>query len=77
MCGRVQASKRTPPCPIAHSQVKKKKTKLQNTLIQRQTRLLSEVHRGLVMGAARGGMCKDQKRQSQAKASRCLKRSDL
>ena len=39
--------------------------------------LLSEVHRGLVMGAARGGMCKDQKRQSQAKASRCLKRSDL
>ena len=24
MCGRVQASKRTPPGPIAHSQVKKK-----------------------------------------------------
>ena len=39
--------------------------------------LLSEIRMGLVMGAARGGMCKDQKRQSQAKASRCLKRSDL
>ena len=39
--------------------------------------LLSEIRMGLVMGAARGGMCKDQERQSQAKASRCLKRSDL
>ena len=56
---------------------KEKNTKVQNTFIQRRTMLLSEVHRGLVMGAARGGMCKDQERQSQAKASRCLKRSDL
>ena len=76
MCGRVQASKRTPPSPIAHSQVKKKIQKYRNTFIQRRTMLLSEVHMGLVMSAARGGMCKDQERQSQAKAS-SLKRSDL